>query len=98
MKGFARMESNLDRSVTGVPWVDKETIRLGHPFKIKWHRFSEVPFNKIKNHVNTLNVSSVYRIMNLLLKVEILKKYQQKQVDIFALYLILMKCPYQQMP
>jgi hypothetical protein len=30
------MESNLDRSVQGVPWVDKETIRLGHPFKIKW--------------------------------------------------------------
>jgi len=56
-QGFARMESSLDRSVSGVPWVDKETIRLGHPFKIKWHRFSEVLFSKIKNHVNTLNVN-----------------------------------------
>ena len=55
-QGFARMESNLDRSVSGVPWVDKETIRLGHPFKIKWHRFSELPFNKIKNYTNALNV------------------------------------------
>ena len=51
------MESNLDRLVSGVPWVDKETIRLGHPFKIKWFRFSEVPFNKIKNYTNPFNVN-----------------------------------------
>ena len=50
------MESNLDRSVSGVPWVDRETIRLGkkikigNPFKIKWFRFSELSFNKIKNY------------------------------------------------
>ena len=55
-QGFARMDSNLDRSEHGVPWVDKETIRLGHPFKIKWYRFSEVSFSKIKNYTNPLNV------------------------------------------
>lgn len=42
------MQSNVDRTKQGVPWVEKETIKLGQPFELKWYRYSELPFNKIK--------------------------------------------------
>ena len=42
------MESLQYTSIKPVPWEDKETIKLGPNFSIKWFRFSELPFNKIK--------------------------------------------------
>lgn len=52
-QGFARMESP-PMPYSG-NWKDKETLRLGGVFKIKWLKFSELSFSRLSHIKNPYN-------------------------------------------
>lgn len=53
-QGFARMESNI-QNYQSQYWKDKDMIKLGGVFKIRWLKHSELSFAKVGNYKNPLN-------------------------------------------
>lgn len=53
-QGFARMESNI-QNYQSQYWKDKDMIKLGGVFKIRWLKQSELSFAKVGNYKNPLN-------------------------------------------